>query len=580
MDRRRVLNIAAGKVEQEEESAGLSAVRGTPEIPEAANKALPKVLRTTAGVEPYTGPWGTAQAAHLLRRTTFGASRADRESLAALSIDAAIDRILDDSIPDASLPLSTNSQDLVPVGETWVNAILRDPASMFSPTGARMNSLRAWWIQRMILQRASVREKMVLFWHNHFVTEVPDVGDPRFTYRYVDLIRRNALGNFRTLARDMTLEGAMLTYLNGNTNTRTNPNENYARELQELFTIGKGPEVAPGDYSNYTEVDVRAAARVLTGWRTFTNADGTVGPVTWRFDATRHDPTDKQFSHRYQDRVITGRSGDAGAQELDDLIAMIFDQPETARYLCRKLYRWFVYYVIDEQVEDTVIAPMADLLRSSNYTVKPALRLLLRSAHFFDSVNMGCVIKSPLDLIVGMVREFEMPIPAADVAQEYTFLLYLVTQGSSMQQYLGQPPDVAGWSAYYQSPQYYELWINSDTLPRRTRLSTTFARAGYTTGGATLVIDPLAFAAGLKAPEEPDVLIDELCEYLYPIPLTAAQKAFLKNTLIPGLPDYEWTVEWMDYVNDPTNSQKSTPVKTKLQTLLSTMMQMPEFQLH
>jgi len=574
MDRRTVFALGTGRADHEMDVAGAE------EFPDAANKSLPKVLRTTAGVEPYAGPWGPAQVGHLLRRTTFGASRADRERFAALSIDMAIDRLLDDSVPDATLPLNADTRDLVPVGATWVDAIARDPASTFSPTGVRMNSLRSWWMQRMIQQQASVREKMVLFWHSHFVTEVPDVGDPRFSYRYVDLIRRNALGNFRSLARDMTFEGAMLIYLNGNTNTRTNPNENYARELQELFTIGKGPEVAPGDYTNYTEVDVRAAARVLTGWRTQTNADGTVGAVTWRFDPTRHDPTDKQFSHRYQDRVVTGRSGDAGAQELDDLIAMIFDQHETARYLCRKLYRWFVYYLIDDQVERTVIAPMADLLRASHYEVKPVLRLLLRSAHFFDPENMGCMIKSPLDLTVGMVREFDMAIPAADLVQEYTFLLYLVTQASAMQQYLGQPPDVAGWSAYYQSPQYYELWINSDTLPRRTRLSNTFARTGYASGGATLIIDPLAFTVGLTMPEEPNRLIDELCEYLYALPLTAGQKAFLKNTLIPGLPDYEWTVEWMDYVNEPANPLKAAPVKTKLQTLLSTMMQMPEYQLH
>jgi uncharacterized protein (DUF1800 family) len=573
MDRRRILAGAAGRGDDAAEKAT------APGIPDAANRSLPKLLRTTAGVEPYAGPWGPAQVAHLLRRTTFGAAWVDRAALGALSIDQAIDRLLDDSVPNTTLPLNAHPQDLVPVGQTWVNAIYRDTASTFNPTGSRMNSLRAWWIQQMILQQASVREKMVLFWHNHFVTEMPDVNDPRYTYRYVDLLRRNALGNFRTLARDMTLEAAMLIYLNGNTNTRTNPNENYARELQELFTIGKGPEVAPGDYTNYTEVDVRAAARVLTGWRTLQNADGTVGQVTWRFDATRHDTADKQFSHRYQNRVITGRSGDAGAQELDDLITMIFDQPETARYLCRKLYRWFVYYLIDEQVESTVITPMADLLRASNYDVKPVLRLLFRSAHFFDPVNMGCVIKSPLDLIVGMVREFGITIPAADLAQKETFLVYLVNQGSAMQQYLGQPPDVAGWSAYYQEPQYYELWINSDTLPRRTRLTTAMARNGYTTGGATMAIDPLAFALTLTRPDDVDLLIDDLCTALYPIPLTAGQKAFLKNTLLPGLPDYEWTVEWFDFVNDPTNQVKSTPVKTKLQTLLSTMLQMPEYQL-
>ena len=129
----------------------------------------------------------------------------------------------------------------------------------------------------MLNEQASLREKMVLFWHNHFVTALGTIGDPRYGFRYNALLRKYALGNFKELALAITIDGAMLKYLNGNRNSKAAPDENYARELQELFTIGKGPEIGPGDYTNYTEDDVKAAAKVLTGWRLNPNSDGSIG---------------------------------------------------------------------------------------------------------------------------------------------------------------------------------------------------------------------------------------------------------------------------------------------------------------
>jgi uncharacterized protein (DUF1800 family) len=394
-------------------------------------------------------------------------------------------------------------------------------------------------------------------------------------YKQHAMLRQYALGNFKELARLITIDPAMLRYLNGNTNTKNNPNENYGRELQELFTIGKGPEIAPGDYTNYTEDDVKAAAKVLTGWR------DRASTIDSYFTATRHDPNDKQFSAAYGNTVITGRADATGANEVDDLITMIFAQQETAKYICRKLYRWFVYYVIDDAAETAVIGPLADILRTNNYELKPVLDALLKSAHFFDAANVGCMLKNPIDFVVGTMRQFNVAFaPATDLASQYAGWDYIRARGSAMQMNLGDPPNVAGWAAYYQEPQFYELWINTDTLQRRNQFTDRFITTnGVSPNGVRIVIDPIAFADASSSPSDPAVLVDEAAGLLFAIPLTAIQKAFLKETLIPGLPDYEWTVEWTDYKNDATNTTKLAAVRSKLQALLKYVMNMAEYQL-
>jgi uncharacterized protein (DUF1800 family) len=546
---------------------------------EFANKVIPSVQRTAAGLEPYTGPWGRDQAAHLLRRTTFGPTKADIDLFSAGTMANSVAILLTLPPAEMSQPLCTDANDIVPVGSTWVNALYKnpDPTVTYNPVGTRTASLKAWWTGLMINQPQSIREKMVLFWHNHFVTEAASVADPRYSYQYVALLRNSALGNFQTLVRQVSVQGAMLRYLNGNTNTASSPNENYGRELQELFTIGKGPEVAPGDYTYYTEADVKAAARVLTGWRDTANTDGTVGPVNGSFTASRHDTKDKQFSADYGNTLIKG--GTDGAAELDSMLAMIFAQPETALFICRKLYRWFVYYIIDPATETNVIAPMASILRANNYDILPVLNALFQSAHFYDPVNMGCMIKSAIDFAVGIPRLFSIAIPATPLATQYAMWTYFVTQASSMDMALGDPPNVAGWPAYYQEPQYNELWINSDTLPKRTRLTDALIQSGYTTGGATMKIDPVAFVKTLSNPSDPNVVVNETAQLLFAVPITANQQSFLKQTLIPGLPDYEWTAEWNAYIANPADTTALNAVRNKLVALIKFMMEMPEFQL-
>ena len=560
-----------------------------PTVSPFANKVLPKIQGTPPGLEPYASPPTVPLVAHLLRRTMFGAARADVDTLMQKgTISAAVDQLLAVSPDEASQPLAYDAREFVPIGASWVYQAESSPT--FSPAGIRTNSLKAWWVGLMLNQPISVREKMVLFWHNHFVTSISTVGDPRLSYRYTALIRKNSLGNFKELTRQISFDGAMLRYLNGNSNVKASTpggpasNENYARELQELFTIGKGPEVSAGDYTNYTETDVRAAARVLTGWKDDKTQLTVVGSNPWLFDPTRHDTGDKQFSQRYNNTLIKGRVGADGANELNDLLNMIVAQPETAKYICRKLYRWFVYYTIDDWTETNIIAPLANTLITNNFEVLPVLNVLLRSGHFSDTATtttkVGCMIKNPLEFIIGLVRQFSIILPSTDTVKFYSTLNYLWGQASSQQLNIGDPPNVAGWPAYYQTPQFYEIWINSDTLPKRTRFTDLISKYGYTpSGGLLIAIDPIAFVKTLSNPRDPNAIVEEASQYLFAIPLTATQKGLLKTAFLQGVPDAAWIDEWDAYLLNPGNASNLNLMKSKLQALLSFMMEMPEYQL-
>jgi len=536
-----------------------------------ANTDLPPVARTLTGLAPYTGTWGYAQAAHLLRRATFGPTRAEITTAAGQSLTQVIDRLLTAPATPAP-PVNGFSNDTsVPVGGQWVTAPFNNDFEYW-----RMRSLRAWWVGQM-LQSTTLVEKMTLFWHNHFVVEFNDLNDGRYSYRYVALLRQHALGNIKQLAKDITVDPAMLRYLNGNQNRVGAPNENYGRELLELFTVGKGPLVGPGNYTTYTEADVQAAAKVLTGWR------DSQTDINGYYTAARHDTTTKQFSSAFANQTIANQ----GDQEYKALVDMIFNELETAVFLVRKLYRWFVYYVIDPAAEQNVIQPLAAQLKQNGYNVAPVLRTLLTSEHFFDMENVGCVIKSPIELVLSTARQLPITFPpASNVLAQYGIWDWFVDRASVQQQQLGDPPNVAGWPAYWQTPQYYEMWINAVTMPRRNQYTdNVIRREGYTrnyTGGSfTIKVDVIGWAQSLPPATASDcnLLIAELVKLLLPIPLTANQLAFLNDTLLPGLPDFEWTVEWQEFLAAPTNTAKRNAVESKLRALVRQIMGMAEYHL-
>jgi len=552
-------------------TSGSAALAADPAFAKYANTALPKRAAVTSGLDAYAGTWDARHATHLLRRTLFGFSKADLDKALALTASTCVDALLNVVDETLSPPVTVDSGDTVTVGQTWVTAAFDGTL-----TTSRWRSLQDWWMNLILTQSFSIREKMTLFWHNNLATELDTINDARMSYHHNLLLRQFAVGNFKTLIKEVTTDPAMLRYLNGNTNTSANPNENYGRELQELFTIGKGVEIAAGNYTNYTEDDVKVAARVLTGWRDVRDGD------TSEFRPTTHDTTDKTFSSAYGGTVIKGRSGtDAGTLEIADFVDMIFAQAETAKALCRKLYRFFVYYNIDATVEANIIAPLADQLAKGGFEVKPVLATLFKSAHFHDALNMGCFIKTPVDLVAGGFRQMGLTVPGGtDPVTQYALLAAMVGEASRMQLEIGNPPNVAGWPAFYQIPFFYEVWINSDTLPRRIQYTDKLASIkGYAYATTAAIADVLALATATSKPDTIDNLLADLTASFFPITLTDVQLKYLKDVMLSGVPDYEWGVEWDAYVAAPTDPTKIKPVETRLRALFAAMMELAEYQL-
>ena len=534
-------------------------------------KITPRPFRTNSGLTPYSGPWTINEVSHLLKRTMFGATRADINYFLSRSMSQAVDELLNPTAPLPAPPVKDYSgADTVAAGQTWVN----NPTIDEDLNNARTASFRKWWAGVMVNQDRSIREKLTLFWANHFGTETDTIAISHFSYGHNNLLRQDCLGNFKQMIKDVTIDAGMLRYLNGYLNEKNAPDENYGRELQELFAIGKDPvtNVAP-----YTEEDVRAAARVLTGW--------TINETTLAvyFDAEKHDTSSKQFSSFYGNTTVTGQSGANGALETDDLIDMLFEKDHVAEFICRKIYRWFVYYDIDAGDEQNVIQPMAQLLRENNYNIRPVLSALFKSEHFFDVLNQSCLIKSPVDHVMGCMREFGVAFPdsVAQYQDAYGMWGFFASLTAEMNQNICNPPDVSGWPAYYQAPQFHEIWINSDTLPKRNRFSDTMITYGHTMDSSTLVIDTLTFTAQLSNPSDPNALVNDAVSLLYRMPISDATKQMIKQQILLSgqTSDYYWTNAWNAYLSDPANMTNRNVISTRLKSFYQYLMNMAEYQL-
>ncbi|MDP4150968.1 MAG: DUF1800 domain-containing protein [Bacteroidota bacterium] len=526
-----------------------------------------------AGLTPYSGDWGTPQVVHLLKRTLFGATVQDIASFKAMTPSQAVDTLLQPTATPASKPLNNYGADPTGVAAyaTWIDQGLLYQDDVLN--SGRLNSLQCWWIGQLLNPGRSIHEKMTLFWHNHFAMDATqhfsDIPAQLWYNQYLTL-RQNALGNFQQLVRAITLDPAMLIYLNGNTNVNTAPNENYGRELQELYTIGKGSGSA------YIQDDVHAAARVLTGH----TIDGNYNYV---FQAGTHDDKNKNFSGFYGNHIVTGYSGPAGAGELDDMLAMIFGTDESAKFICRKLYRFFVYYIIDDSIEANIITPLATLFRTSGYNITSVMSTLLKSQHFFDLVNSGaCIIKSPLDLLIGLAREFQLKLPdASSPAAQYDAWNMLLQRSIVLQQEIMAITLVAGWPAYYQAPEYHELWINSVTYTERNFYTDLLITTGDMMNGTTLQIDPIAFARLMPAPGDPNLLVSDSLDVLLRPPLSDSSKQLLKQSILLGglTTDFYWTNAWQAYIANPSDMNAFTTVDTRLRSLYKYIMDLPEYHL-
>jgi len=417
-------------------------------------------LDAASALRPYTGRLNRRRAAHLLRRAGFGGTPAEIDRFAALTPSAAVDALL--AFPQAAAPApppSLGAPKPVPRGDRTG----ADPAAADALRAARMENnrirrenlvaLQTWWLERMIATPAPLQEKMTLFWHGHF-TSSPEKGtSAQELLAQNELFRANALGNVRALTLAVSQDPAMLRYLDNNVNVKAHPNENYARELMELFTLGIG---------NYTEQDVRESARAFTGW-TFRRApDGT---ATFVDAPGRHDDGVKTF---------LGRRGNfTGA----DIVEIIFAQPACARFFATKLLAFFVY----DDPEPALVDRVAELLRRNDFELRPVMSALLRSDVFFSDRAYRALVKSPVEFVVGTHRSFGVP----NVARVELGAL------RQMGQVLFYPPNVKGWDGG-------AAWIDSQTVLTRENFANGLVRNEKATANATW-LQPLLRASDPRA---------------------------------------------------------------------------------
>jgi len=519
---------------------------------------------------PYSGPWTKELAAHLLRRTLFGPTRQQILDAVANGMNATVDTLL--TLPVDSEPLTYLADDAVsPVGSTWVNDFMpTNQADQQTTIVARFTSLYGWISENTFEPRLSIKEKMTLFWQNHFAA-VTD-NEPKMAYDYVKLLRDNCLGNFKQLVKDMTINPQMLVFLNGTSNNKFSPNENYARELLELYTIGKGPQIGEGDYTNYTEQDIAEIAKIMTGW-IVENYMATSGDlVTSNFYQILHDDTTKQLTEKFNNTVIN----DAGANEYAQLIDVIFQQDECARFICRKLYRWFVNYDLTPEVNATIIEEMAQELIDNNYDIEPVMSLLLRSEHFYDIALRGTIIKNPIEYMVSMYTSTGS-VMSFDINTNYQMHNTFGWIADNLGMHYFAPPQVAGWTAYYQMPGFSQMWINAATMKRRVEYILYALYNGVEANMQKFPIDVLGLLDSFDFPSDDIEVIKEL-ELLYCCKsLSTAQRQFLADTLNGGFGSAVWTSVYNTYIADTSNQQNADIIRNQMRATLLNLFKMPEF---
>ncbi|MEO6695392.1 MAG: DUF1800 domain-containing protein [Ignavibacteria bacterium] len=458
-------------------------------------------------------PWNKKLASHLLNRTMFGARNSEINQVLSLTPPEAVDLLLQNYAMPA------------PPG-AWVT---EPPNYGLNLNNFRMNMLRYWWLKIMYEQPVSFREKMVLFWHNHFTSEGVTVKIPQHMYIQNTLFRNNVYGNFKNLTKLVTRDPAMLYYLDGRLNTAGSPNENYSRELLELFTIGIG---------NYTEDDIREGARALTGW--------TINGLNSQFVASRHDNGIKTYL------------GQTGNFDEDDVVDIIFTKPETAVFFCKKLYKNFVTQKEDMSFAMPVINELADILRNNNYEVLPVLKILFKSQLFFSENIISSLMKSPVDLMMGAIRKLNIQF---DPSNLNTNLTYVSSQTSSAGQLLIDPPNVQGWKGYRD-------WINTFSIPTRSSFCEsiiTGVKKDLTPTGFS--VDPVNYAMQFSDPNDAVKLVNETCEHIIRLTLTPKQRENLLLVLLDGSEIYDWSI------NDPE-------APGRLRKFLKALMYMAEYQLN
>ncbi len=382
----------------------------------------------TGTIQPLNQSLTARQVQHLSRRVGFSLSYSDVQKYTGYNSSNLVDEIINRAL---DLPLTPPPKW---ADWTWeeLEVAFQNEEEDFDP----YSEMTATWLTEML--ENGFRERVALFWSNHFVTEFEQYEYPPFLYKYHILLQKHALGNFKDFVYDIGINPAMLTYLNGFENFVDDPNENYARELLELFTLGLN--------NGYTEKDIQEVARALTGWQ-----------YDWEFG---HTVFFNEDDHDVEEKTIFGQTGEWG---YDDVVDLLFEYRanEIANFICRKIYSEFVSEDIDEKIVEALSRTFLD----NDFELEPVFRQLLKSEHFFDEAFIGTRVKSPVEALLNYITELELPVlqimeykdEETDEVYRYRLIDEFPWLTATWGQIIYSPPNVGGWKGH-------NFWLDNTKL--------------------------------------------------------------------------------------------------------------------
>ncbi len=448
--------------------------------------------------------FNSVQAAHLLRRAGFGATPEEIDDVLLLGREGAVDYLIHyEQIDDSAMEQALAAQNY-----------LQPPAGQ----PLSLPAIQQWWLFRMLHTRRPLQEKMTLFWHDHFATAVSKVVSRELMLQQNELFRRLALGNFGEMLVEVSKDPAMIIWLDNNTNVKGSPNENYARELMELFTMGIN-DVITGE-PNYTEEDIHESARAFTGW--------TIRRGRFFFNSSQHDYGTKTFL------------GEAGAFNGEDIVDILVKRRATARFMSKKLLEFFVY----PNPEPELIEEVADVYLNNQYNMMAVVRHILLMNAFYSERALFANIKSPTELVIGTIRMLKA------TATPHRVILGAM---SLMEQTLFNPPTVAGWDGGLN-------WINTATLLVRYNFANGLVSSR---GGPVATFDPNRLLEGqnLTTAEQ---IVDHFLNVFGPLPVSTATRQAL-----------------IDYLNsDGPFTLNAQTIDRQVRGLIHLILTLPEYQLN
>ena len=607
-----------------------------------------------ASLNEHTQPLDKRLTKHLLRRACFQYSKAQlddmtgktpTEILAQLNVSKSYAwNWPNDPVTNGSgaNPLCANNQD-----GFWLNDTNWQNNSYTCRQGPKRALVAGWWWYNAIKQNTLV-DKLTWFLFTTFTASKDDgSGKSAHYFDYLNLLQFYADKSVKDLARKITFDNSMLYYLDNGDNNKNSPNENYAREFLELFTIGKGPQVSDGDYTNYTEHDVVQAAKVFSGIKLKNNRN-TLDSDTVKYphfpsgipmgyiNVNKHDAGDKTFSYAFNNHTVSGgNTTNSINTELDDFVDMVFDQLETAKNYVRKMYRLYVRSEWSQDVEDDIITPLAQQLKTNGYNLLDVLLTLLKSKHFFDlddsdstNENIGGIIKSPLQFLNELVSILDVTIPNPETPQvaegtnqtsaksneNYRFYMFWWnfchnTFFSFSGMNIFSPASVAGYPADYQPPAFDKAWFNSNNIIARYNTILSFIGGTYNSdnygNGQNRIqgiqttnsgyqyyariwthFDATNFIEStISDPYDANKIVQELAELFYTENIDASRIAYFVKFLIQdNEPNYVWYDAWEAYKTTSGSTQEDAAIfiKNRLSGqhgLLPKMINAAEFQL-